>query len=121
MINIRCQICNEPIAQANTLHLHRPMVGAMFLSPDPFHGFDPPFAPNTDWLGMLCPYCRHRPFITEDEVLTDTGIYRVPGPMITEDEVPPLEPESPTWLECEVCGKSIKGAGPMASHMRVHK
>jgi len=161
MINIRCQICGEPIALANPLHLHRPMIGAMFLSPDPHHGFDPPFEPGTEWLGMLCPYCRKRPFITEDEVLTDEGIYKVPeeSPVITESVLEeirkqgelglksakaiyglygpnPFDSEletepSPTsdvyahdrWepKACETCGKVIKGAGPMASHMRSHK
>ena len=133
MINIRCQICGEPIALANPLHLHRPMIGAMFLSPDPHHGFDPPFEPGTEWLGMLCPYCRKRPFITEDEVLTDSGVYRVPeGPNPFDatpfDATPEPSPLSEEYAHdrwepkaCETCGKVIKGAGPMAAHRRVHQ
>ena len=128
MINIRCAICNEPLAQANPLYLHRPLLGAMFLSPDPFHGFEPPFTPTTEWLGMLCPYCRHRPFVNEEEVLTDTGIYRLPsGPNPFEAEAEPEPEPSPIdsayWepRECPECGRVVKGIGPMAAHRRVHQ
>ena len=140
-MKIFCAICNEHISTADPLTLHRPLSGAMFASPDLWHGFAPPFDPGTEWLGMLCPYCRHRPFITEDEVLTEDGIYKVPeipadsehkeeknitppedGPVIESDPVMDFK-DYDRWepKACEVCGKVVKGAGPLASHMRVHE
>ncbi len=120
---IVCQICAEPIAQADPERLQVPMTGDMFRSPDPVHGFLPPFQTTTEWLGMRCPYCGKRPFILEDQVLTLDGIFVVPSPPVEIVEPEPVKAfvdQREVILSCEVCGREIKGKGPLAAHMRRH-
>jgi hypothetical protein len=49
------------------------MLGKMFKTPDDFHGYDPPFLPDTEWEDMKCGYCNQRPFTQRDGFLTDEG------------------------------------------------
>ena len=72
-LSVRCEICGEWIAIVDPANLYDPMVGAMFFSVDPFHGFPPPFDPATEWAWMRCPYGAHRPFIEPNRILTDRG------------------------------------------------
>jgi hypothetical protein len=76
-IKVLCEICNEHIAMADTDTLRMPMMGSMFTSPDPFHGVPAPFDPSTPWVHMACPWCRKRPFMEEDRVLTADGRIKV--------------------------------------------
>jgi len=137
-MKIVCQICNEHISNADPLTLHLPMSGAMFASPDPWHGFAPPFPAGTEWLDMKCPYGNHRPFITEDEVLTEDGIYKLPlAPATGPDEsagridtaLPDKEPEPTESTEvqqgqpftCSICGREAKSNAGLSAHMRSHQ
>ena len=87
-IKILCEICSEHIAMADTDTLCKPMLGTMFTSPDPFHGVPAPFDLSATWVHMNCPWCRRRPFMEEDQVLTDRG-------RITLSEIPAPPKDAP--------------------------
>lgn len=91
-ISVFCQICSERIAVVDTERLSYPMIGAMFQSPDPAHGYPDPFAPSLDWEAMRCPYGPHRPFLRDDQILTPAGLINLPQ----ETQPATLEEEEPT-------------------------
>ena len=133
-MKVICEICNEYIAQVNIEEVSVPMLGSMFKTPDDFHGYDPPFLPDTTWEDMRCGYCNQRPFSERDGFLTDEGYIKI-QPTVVEDNVIPssvleefevevdnvkVEFEQPVFT-CEVCGKICKGKGGFGAHMRTHK
>lgn len=63
---IRCEICQEVIATIDKATIEAPIRGDMFDSPDPGHGFLPPFGPDANLDSMFCPYCLKRPFLVVD-------------------------------------------------------
>jgi hypothetical protein len=83
-----CQICGELFAEVsiegskagNAIpSLRYPLTGAMFGSPDPYHGVPAPFDPSAEWQFMMCPYGRiHRPMVQDDLVRTEQGMVRLP-------------------------------------------
>ena len=76
-MNILCQICGSLIATADKEDLQIPLHGSMLHSPYPERMPESLF-PDTEWEFLKCPVCLHRPFLTDDIVLTDEGIYRIP-------------------------------------------
>ncbi len=94
-MKVRCDICFETIAEADLEVLTLPLNGAMFGSPDGYHGFPAPFDSTLDWESIRCPYSPppgHRPFISPDEitVLQDGQWVKVKVPC-KEREVVPYE------------------------------
>ncbi len=83
-----CQICGEVFAEVviegseagvAVAPLRYPVNGAMFGSPDPFHGVPAPFDPSAEWQFMMCPYGRiHRPMVQDDLVRTEQGMASLP-------------------------------------------
>jgi len=83
-----CQICGELFAEVSIERskggdvipsLRYPLTGAMFGSPDPYHGVPAPFEPSAEWQFMMCPYGRiHRPMVQDDLVRTEQGMVRLP-------------------------------------------
>jgi len=72
-------LCSEVYAIVNLETLRYPLTGAMFGSPDKFHGTPAPFDPSLDWEFFRCPHGRiHRPMVQDDIVLTDEGMVRIP-------------------------------------------
>jgi len=70
-----CQICKMEIAETSTDELSVPITGSMF---HPHRaGFPEPFPGGPDWMYMRCRYCRTRPFLRDDEVLTTDGLIDV--------------------------------------------
>ena len=133
-MKVICEICNEYIAQVNIEDVSVPMLGSMFKTPDDFHGYDPPFLPDTEWEDMRCGYCNQRPFTERNGFLTDDGYITI-QPTVVETSVIPssvleefevkvdnvkVELEQPLFT-CEVCGKICKGKGGFGAHMRTHK
>lgn len=82
-----CEICTETVGVIVREKLAYPLRGEMFKSPDPFHGFSDPFPPEQTWEEMRCGYCRCRPFIAEDRILTDRGYLAVDAPQEVVDAV----------------------------------
>ena len=133
-MKVICEICNEYIAQVNIEDVSVPMLGSMFKTPDDFHGYDPPFLPDTEWEDMRCGYCNQRPFTERDGFLTDEGYIKIQPKIVEASVVPPsvleefevkvdnvkVELESNAFV-CEVCGKICKGKAALGAHMRVHK
>jgi hypothetical protein len=76
-MRVICEICNEFIAQVEPGSVTIPMLGKMFKTPDDFHGYDPPFLPETEWEDMRCGYCNRRPFTQSDGYLTDEGYIKI--------------------------------------------
>lgn len=91
-LEIYCSVCRERIARVTpSSTLRYPLVGHMFQSPDPEHGFPAPFPdPNVTWVDMQCPWGPHRPFFRDDEILTDQGVFTVmrDGSLLPEEETP---------------------------------
>jgi hypothetical protein len=133
-MKVICEICNEYIAQVNIEEVSVPMLGSMFKTPDDFHGYDPPFLPETEWEDMRCGYCNQRPFTERDGFLTDEGYIKIQPKIVEASVIPPsvleefevkvdnvkVELESNAFV-CEVCGKICKGKAALGAHMRVHK
>jgi|ADurb_Total_1113_FD_contig_51_1671032_length_1372_multi_2_in_0_out_0_4 hypothetical protein len=133
-MKVICEICNEYIAQVNIEEVSVPMLGSMFKTPDDFHGYDPPFLPDTTWEDMRCGYCNQRPFTERDGFLTDEGYIKIQPKIVEASVIPPsvleefevkvdnvkVELESNAFV-CEVCGKICKGKAALGAHMRVHK
>lgn len=133
-MKVICEICNEYIAQVNIEDVSVPMLGSMFKTPDDFHGYDPPFLPDTEWEDMRCGYCNQRPFTERDGFLTDEGYITIQPKVVETSVIPPsvleefevkvdnvkVELEQPLFT-CEVCGKVCKGKGGFGAHMRTHK
>lgn len=73
-----CQVCGEKIGKIDENNISYPIKGSMFLSPDPIHGYPPPFEDDADFESARCPYGRiHRPFFVDNEILTDQGIIKL--------------------------------------------
>jgi Zinc finger, C2H2 type. len=133
-MKVICEICNEYIATVNLEDVSVPMLGSMFKTPDDFHGYDPPFLPDTTWEDMRCGYCNQRPFTERDGFLTDEGYIKIQPKIVEASAIPPsvleefevkvdnvkVELESNAFV-CEVCGKICKGKAALGAHMRVHK
>lgn len=111
MKTVICQICAERIGSFDAKDLTIPLRGAMFGSSDILHGFPPPFDPEAEWEDFRCPYCRTRPFIERDEVLTEDGTYKIAEP----------KEEATTGLFCSECGKEFGHPLALNSHMRMHR
>ena len=84
---IVCQICKNEIAEADDLSY--PLRGGMFRPHRT--GFPPPFF-DVEWEWIKCRYCKKRPFLERNQVLTTEGIVYLDE---TTDES----------LVCHKCGK----------------
>lgn len=60
-----CKMCSHHIAEI-TEDLKLPLLGAMFVSRDPKHGYPAPWSPVANWEAMQCPACALRPWILEN-------------------------------------------------------
>ena len=71
LVPVQCPICQEHVANVRLNDLSLPLRGSMFLSPDPAHGFEPPFPPDVGWEFCLCPWggYSHRGVIDETTIL----------------------------------------------------
>lgn len=70
-----CELCSERIALFNPDRLSTPISGGMFLSPDSQHGIPEPFHQQLTWVNFKCPYCKNRPILQPDRVLTESGYF----------------------------------------------
>jgi hypothetical protein len=122
VVKIKCEICQEIIGTADLDTLRRPMTGAMFGTHDPWHGVPPPFDPSLSWEDLRCPQGgQHRPFLTQDHVLTADGQLLEVPPFEEQDHSVKTWEETKTQLNpCPICGRVIAGKGPMGAHMRSH-
>ena len=132
-MKVICEICNEFIAQVEPGSVTVPMMGNMFKTPDDFHGYDPPFLPDTTWEDMKCGYCNQRPFTQRDGFLTDEGYKTIQPTVIETTVIPPsilkeFEVEvdnvqaelTSTVHKCEVCGKVCKTKMALMGHKSTH-
>lgn len=135
MIPIYCQICEERIAMADHKDLSVPIHGDMFVSPYPDRMPESIIQP-AEWEFIRCPYCNTRPFIRDDEVLTDKGgilqtndgVYRIPIPSqpndipeyeTSESDYQPIDTFK-TVFACECCDppREFKNKAGRSSHIR---
>ncbi len=131
-MKVICEICNEYIAQVEPGGVTTPMLGKMFKTPDGFHGYDPPFLPETEWEDMRCGYCNQRPFSERDGFLTDEGYIKIQPTVVEASVIPPsvleefevkvdnVQAELKTGHQCEVCGKVCKSKVALIGHKRSH-
>lgn len=110
-MNILCQICDSLIATANKDDLQVPIHGSMLHSPYPDRMPESLF-PDTEWEFLKCPVCLHRPFITDDMVLTDEGVYHIPEQ--GQEEIVKVVEE----VICPKCGKAFKNERALGAHLR---
>ena len=110
-MNILCQICESLIATADKEVLSVPIHGNMLQSPYPDRMPESLF-PDAEWEFLKCPVCLHRPFLTDDIVLTDDGIYQIPVPQKVEEVK-----EAVCEFACpDGCGKSFKSERALRMH-----
>ncbi len=120
-MKVICEICNEYIAQVENGDVTVPMTGRMFKTPDSYHGYDPPFLPDTTWEDMRCGYCNQRPFTERDGFLTDGGYITVkPIEIMPVTEVDSPVADEPVIHKCDVCGKVCKTGPALRGHMSIH-
>jgi hypothetical protein len=133
-MKVICEICNEVIAQVEPGDVFIPMLGKMFKAPDSFHGYDPPFLPDTEWEDMRCGYCNQRPFTERDGFLTDEGYIKIEPKVVETDVIPSSVPEDfevktdnvqeektlPEY-KCDVCGRVCNSKAGLGAHRRTHK
>jgi hypothetical protein len=115
-MKVICEICSETIGIALP-SISFPMIGRMFGSFDTWHGYPPPFEPDVCWEFMMCPVCRHRPFIEQNRILTDEGYVEIKpiGDEVAsdagEDDAPKVDiPEVETVEDVEVINVSAPKA-----------
>ena len=77
LLIIKCQICDESIASAESSGLSVPLNGTMFGPPFP-ERMKHSLLTEAPFEYLRCPTCTHNPFLRDDEVLTPDGIYRIP-------------------------------------------
>lgn len=128
IIPIHCQICEERIAMADPKDLSVPLHGNMFVSPYPERMPEPILQP-TEWEFLRCPFCQTRPFIRNDEVLTENGvIIRIPLPSkdknrpeseISGDQIQPIGADTAIY-PCNCCNppKKCTSLAGLRSHER---
>lgn len=75
VLEVQCEICFEHIATVAVRDLNYPLTGAMFGSPDKFHGIPVPFYPAFQWSELQCPHCNHRPFTYNNAIPTRDAYY----------------------------------------------
>jgi hypothetical protein len=87
-----CQLCDYEYAEVALDALRYPMTGAMFKSPDEFHGIEAPFDASIGWELFRCPMGRaHRPMVQDDLIRTDQGMVSIPrdgGGAFIDDDAP---------------------------------
>lgn len=125
-MKVQCQICFEWIAEVSKSDLSYPTTGAMFKSIDSHHGYPDPFPHNLTWEDFKCPYGQHRPFIKDNEIMTDQGIItlekdgspiQAPG---KEEKDEGQKEES--GYTCETCEKVFQKEISLKQHVRMaHK
>ena len=74
-----CEICDEHLARFWEADLRRPLHGGMFRPLD--QGYSLPWPHPADvitWEALRCPYCKHRPMVRDDTVMTSRGPYMIP-------------------------------------------
>lgn len=120
-----CQICRNDIAETSPEELALPIKGSMFHShrtgfPDPF------LSPDLEWEHMKCRYCRQRPFLKPDEILTTDGLYQISAEVVEQmpvndiamvDDVVGINP----IYACHHCGKAaseFKNKAGFLNHIR---
>lgn len=122
-MNVICEICQEKIAEAKADDIRLPLKGSQFLSPDSRHGFPPPFDPEAEWEDMRCPYCRRRPFLRRDSILTSDGVLwiRTEAEPQAVEKMQQSETSEAEAIVCEECGKTFKHRLALGSHLRMHQ
>ena len=102
VLNIKCSICFELIATAEPTSLGIPLAGHMLGPPYPERMTVPLLQP-TEWEYLRCPVCNNNPFLKNDEVLTDEGIYKIPpDEIMASEDMQPID-EFKTIYSCECC------------------
>ena len=133
---VKCEICQEIIAELDIANTHMPIKGSMFLSADVHHGRPAPFYPEHDWLLIRCPICKWRPFLQQDSVvLADGTRYQIPPDYYsltsfnnTRDsaevarvahthKVEGSNPSPAPNFVCSECGKECKNANSLSQHV----
>jgi hypothetical protein len=117
-MKIYCQICNELIATAELEGLSVPITGQMFKAPFPDRMPESMLQPTT-WEHLRCPVCNNRPFLRDDEVMTEKGIHKIGQKK--EEATATIIPLSQQIFTCEICGRKIKGNVGYASHLKACK
>lgn len=120
-MRVICQICLNEIADTTPEELRLPIKGGMFHSHRT--GFPEPFlSPDLEWEHMKCRYCKARPFLKPDEILTTDGLYQISEevvdrmPVMDVAEIEIVNPE-----QCPTCDKTLsdfKNKAGFLNHVR---
>ena len=104
LLIIKCQICDESIASAESAGLSVPLNGTMFGPPFP-ERMKHSLLTEASFEYLRCPTCSHNPFLRNDEVLTTDGIYRIESNVSCECCDPPREFKSKSGLSSHIRAK----------------
>ena len=108
--------------------LKLPLMGFMFGPKG--EGYHQPFPPEVDWQFFFCPYCRHTPFLIDEQISQAWSDKRGPGPemlfttwgLAHAYEYLGVEmPKDEDQFKCDVCGKGFKTKQALCGHTRAHK
>lgn len=127
-ILLKCQLCDEEIAEVLLDKLKLPLRGFMFGPKG--EGYHQPFPPEVDWQIFKCPYCNYIPFLIDEQLADDYVNGRCPGPSILFTDwgtahayeylgVP--MPKDEEEFRCDVCNKPFKSKQALNGHKGKHK
>ena len=131
MKQLKCEICQEIIAQFDPVEVTVPISGKMFKSADPAHNPADPFPGDPSWEWIKCPHCHNQPYIIDVEkepkgprwLMTPDGLWgiEVMSTRLVPDgrKVFAAQPDEETY-RCEVCGRKFTKRMALVGHMRVH-
>ena len=89
---LRCEICRQDIGRFKPENLSAPLKADMFEPitkgyPHPFR-IVPGMPLSLEWEHTSCPYCRNRPFLDKDAVMTPRGKYKVGTALLPGIQIP---------------------------------
>lgn len=148
ILMLKCEKCEETIAQFETTELSLPLKGGMFKPKG--GGYAQPFPEEVTWELIFCPYCTYHPYSVTEEIAaawcngtgqgpihlyTDKGFYNVETHILTmrdgntiyigaykkEEKTLDLPEEIVPVYRCERCHKPFKSQNALNSHAKKHR
>jgi hypothetical protein len=148
ILMLKCEKCEETIAQFETTELYLPLKGGMFKPKG--GGYAQPFPEEVTWELIFCPYCTYHPYSVTEQIAqawcdgtgqgpvnlyTEKGFFNVETRMLTlrdghemyigatkkEEKTLDLPEEVVPMFRCERCNKPFHSQNALNSHTKIHR